>query len=129
MRTLLLANGSSPTTIDSLTLVDAQNLYVALQHGLWGPYGQARHSYTNFCAVHEAKEVALNIGMANSKARYKHTPPMEYHKIYPFLDEYQSNGAGEKRRTLKQQNSMAKQAALAISTENAPAWLKEAIST
>lgn len=125
MRTLLLANGSSLTTVDELPLEDAQNLYVALQAGLWGPFSHSRNVYLLLAQLHLNKEVAI---AAASGKKYRPSEFPEFHKIFPDIEDYQSLGTGEVRRERKLAEQMAKKAALAIPMEGAPSWLKEAMS-
>ena len=120
-----MANGSSPATIDELTLDDAQALFVTLQAGLWGPYGKARDEYNNLCYLHLNKEVAVAVA---SGKKYKATPAPQFHELYPSVDSFQTLGLGEERRTNKESANMAKRAALALQIEGAPAWIKQATS-
>ena len=125
MRIFLLASGSSPATIDDLTLEDAQDLYVTLQSGLWGPFGKARDEYNNICYLHLNKEVAVAVA---SGKKYKATPAPKFHDLYPTVEDFQSLGFGEGNRVRKAEEDMAKRAAMSLQIDGAPAWLKQAVS-
>ena len=70
VRTFMLANGSSLSTVDNLPLEDAKALYVTLQGGLWGPYGSAHSVYTIYCSQHLQKEVAIAATHENELMRF-----------------------------------------------------------
>ena len=119
----MLANGSSLATVDNLPLDDAKQLFMTLHGGLWGPYGEANMAYSNYCSLHLNKEVAVAVA---SGKKYKPTPAMKFHEMFPNIDEYMTMGAGTERRVELKKVSIAKKAAATLTISGAPAWLIEA---
>ena len=116
----MLANGSNLSTVDELSIEDAHALYETLRSGLWGPYGETYRNYNLYLSAHMSKEVAVAVA---SGKKYKATPPLAFHTMFPIVDEYMTLGMGNEFRELSNKNSMAKQALLSLPTEGAPAWL------
>ena len=123
VRTFMLANGSSLSTVDELPLEDAKALYVTLRNGLWGPYGASYRSYNTYLSMHMNKEVAVAVA---SGKKYKATKPLEFYELFPTVDDYMTLGLGKEIRKVKTKKSMAVSALMSIPSEGAPAWLKQA---
>ena len=119
----MLANGSSLSTVDELTVDDAKALYVTLQGGLWGPYGNAHNVYRIYCSQHLQKEVAMAVAQGK---KYKATPAMQFHEMFPIVEDFHSLGQGKARREQSKKSSMAIQVLSVLPQEGAPAWLIEA---
>lgn len=118
----MLANGSSLSTVDGLSIEDAKALYVTLQGGLWGPYGSAHSVYTIYCSQHLQKEVAVAVAQGK---KYKATPAMQFHKMFPIVEDFHSLGEGQASREQSKKNNMAMQVLSVLPSEDAPAWIKE----
>lgn len=118
----MLANGSSLSTVDDLPIEDAKALYVTLQGGLWGPYGDARNVYTIYCSQHLQKEVAVAVA---SGKKYKATPAIPFHEMFPVLEDFHSLGSGETERKRAKKNNIAFQMLSVLPSEGAPDWLLE----
>lgn len=116
----MLANGSSLSTVDELSIEDAHALYETLRSGLWGPYGETYRNYNLYLSSHMQKEVAVAVA---SGKKYKATQPLSFHTMFPIVDEYMTLGMGKEFRELSTKNGMAKQALLSLPTDGAPAWL------
>jgi len=119
----MLANGSSLATVDDLTIEDAKALYVTLQSGLWGPYGEAHSVYALYCAQHLQKEVAVAVA---SGKKYKATPARKFHEVFPVIEDFHSLGLGVVERGRAKDNNLALQMLSVLPTEGAPEWLLEA---
>lgn len=120
----MLANGSDLTTVDNLTIEDAKDLYVTLQGGLWGPYGQAHQTYAIYCSQHMQKEVAVAVA---SGKKYRPTQPTAFHEMFPVVDDFHTLGAGVVKRAMDKKNSLAKKALAILPIEGAPKWLREGL--
>ena len=118
----MLANGSSLATVDELPIEDAKALYETLRAGLWGAYGETYRSYNTYLSMHMNKEVAIAVA---SGKKYKATKPLEFHELFPIVDDYHTLGLGKEFRKVKTKKSIATQALLSIPNEGAPAWLRE----
>ena len=118
----MLANGSGLSTVDALPLEDAKALYVTLQGGLWGPYGEAYKTYAIYCSQHLQKEVAIAVAQGK---KYKATQPLKFHEMFPVYDDFHSLGQGEPKREQAKKDSLAVQALSVLPSEGAPKWLKE----
>ena len=116
----MLANGSDLATVDNLTLTDAHALYTTLRNGLWGPYGGFVQNYNTYLTAHLNKEVAVAVA---SGKKYKPTPPIAFHELYPIVDDYMTLGVGKEVRKVKTKESVAQKALLSLPTEGAPSWL------
>lgn len=68
------------------------------------------------------KEVAVAVA---SGKKYKATKALEFHELFPIVDDYMTLGQGKISRTNKRKDSLATKALLSIPNEGAPAWLKE----
>ena len=123
VRTLLLANGSSLTTVDNLPIEDVIDLYQTLRAGLWGPYGETYRAYNTYLSLHMNKEVAVAVA---SGKKYKATKPLDFHELFPVIDDYMTLGDGKDSRKAKKTQSMATRALLSMPIEGAPQWLREA---
>lgn len=119
----MLANGSSLSTVDALPIEDAKALYVTLQGGLWGPYGNAHNVYTIYCSQHLQKEVAVAVA---SGKKYKATPAIPFHEMFPIVEDFYSLGTGEARRVRAKEKNLASQMLSVLPSEGAPEWLLEA---
>lgn len=119
----MLANGSSLSTVDDLPIEDAKALYVTLQGGLWGPYGEARSVYTLYCSQHLQKEVTVAVAAGK---KYKPTPVIKFHELFPILEDFHSLGLGEIERGQSKKNNLALQMLSVLPTDGAPSWLLEA---
>jgi hypothetical protein len=119
----MLANGSSLSTVDELTIEDAKALYVTLQGGLWGPYGEARSVYTLYCSQHLQKEVAVAVA---SGKKYNATPAAQFHEMFPIVEDFHSLGEGEANRVKVKEDNLAQQMLSVLPQAGAPAWLLEA---
>ncbi len=118
----MLANGSSLSTVDDLPLEDAKALYVTLQGGLWGPYGNAHDVYTIYCSQHLQKEVAIAVAQGK---KYKATPAIQFHNMFPIVEDFHSLGEGQAKREQSKKNNMAMQLLSVLPSEDAPEWIKE----
>lgn len=123
VRTFMLANGSSLSTVDELPIEDAKDLYTTLRNGLWGPYGASYRAYNTYLSMHMNKEVAVAVA---SGKKYKATAPLAFHELFPTVDDYMTLGRGKELRGVKSKKSMATSALLSLPSEGAPAWLKQA---
>tara|TARA_R110000824_G_scaffold44036_3_gene128450 strand:+ start:1225 stop:1614 length:390 start_codon:yes stop_codon:yes gene_type:complete len=119
----MLANGSSLATVDSLPIEDAKALYASLRAGLWGPYGTTLHAYNTYLSLHMNKEVAVAVA---SGKKYNPTKPLEFHELFPVIDEHMTLGDGERQRSAKKYDNMATRALLSMPITGAPAWLRDA---
>lgn len=119
----MLANGSSLSTVDELPIEDAKALYETLRSGLWGVYGDTYRNYNTYLSMHMNKEVAVAVA---SGKKYKATKPLEFHELYPIVDDYMTLGLGKEFRKVKTKSSIAARALLSIPSEGAPKWLREA---
>ena len=120
----MLANGSSLSTVDELPLEDAKALYVTLQGGLWGPYGQAYQVYSLYCSQHLQKEVAVAVAQGK---KYKATPVLSFHKMFPVVEDFHSLGEGQAKREKSKRDNIALQMLSVLPSEDAPAWIKELV--
>lgn len=120
----MLANGSSLSTVDELPLEDAKALYVTLQGGLWGPYGQAYQVYSLYCSQHLQKEVAVAVAQGK---KYKATPVLPFHKMFPVVEDFHSLGEGQAKREKSKKDHIALQMLSVLPSEDAPAWIKELV--
>lgn len=118
----MLANGSSLSTVDELTVDDAKALYVTLQGGLWGPYGNAHNVYRIYCSQHLQKEVAMAVAQGK---KYKATPAMQFHEMFPIVEDFHSLGEGKAHREQSKRKNVALQMLSVLPSEDAPAWIKE----
>ena len=118
----MLANGSSLSTVEDLPIEDAKALYVTLQGGLWGPYGEAHRSYSVYCSQHLQKEVTVAVAQGK---KYKATPVLPFHKMFPIVDDFHSLGQAEAKREKTKRDKIAVQMLSVLPSDNAPAWIKE----
>jgi hypothetical protein len=118
----MLANGSSLSTVDNLPLDDAKALYVTLQGGLWGPYGDAYKTYATYCAQHLHKEVTVAVAQGK---KYKATQPVQFHKMFPIVEDFHTLGEGQAKREKSKRDHIALQMLSVLPSDNAPAWIKE----
>lgn len=118
----MLSNGSDLSTVDNLSIEDAKALYVGLQTGLWGPYGEAQKTYVLYCSQHLQKEVTVAVA---SGKKYKPTPVREFHEVFPTYEDFLTLGNGESIRKSKEEHSLAISLLTTLPNEGAPAWLKE----
>lgn len=119
----MLANGSNLSTVDDLPIEDAKALYVTLQAGLWGPYGEARSVYTIYCSQHLQKEVAVAVA---SGKKYKATPAVPFHEMFPVVEDFHSLGFGKAERERINKKNLSLQMLAVLPSEGAPEWLLEA---
>ena len=124
VRTLLLSNGSDLATVDNLTIEDAKALYVSLQTGLWGPFGEAHMAYSNYCSMHAQKETTVAVAIGK---KFTPTPPKTFMQMFPHMEDYMTLGEAEVRKATQHKHELAKKAMLAIPADGAPSWLKEAV--
>lgn len=118
----MLANGSDLATVDNLPLEDAKALYVTLQGGLWGPYGEAYRSYSIYCSQHLQKEVAIAVAQGK---KYKPTKALEFHELFPVYDDFHTLGQGKETRKATKEKSLAISALSVLPVSDAPDWIKE----
>ena len=72
--------------------------------------------------MHMNKEVAVAVA---SGKKYKATKALEFHELFPIVDDYMTLGQGKLSRKKKTKSSIATKALLAIPSEGAPEWLRK----
>lgn len=106
-----------------MPLSDLQNLYAALQLGLWGytkDYTLAHNQYLSLYNLSELQAIMI------AGKKHKSKPPLRFHEMFPPIDDAASLGRGDQRRRIISEHQKAKNAVKALVGTGAPAWLVQA---
>ena len=100
------------------------NVFEGIQNGYVGSYGEYMRAYRTYTQLHNQIEALFAV---NGGKKYKVKPPSAFEEVYPDIFDMMTLGRKGESLRVKSEDTVAKNAAVAVVDSNAPDWLRQLI--